>query len=180
MKYVGNITIFDDQGDTIFERNLTEDEIVEAILASVPGETEEQEEEEAERLPEKRATGRRCGNCGKQGHTKPTCPVYEGVSTGPVDDDDDEFRPCCGSSTRGRHKAKCSEAGKNLKYPNRVGANRRTIDNRQPFSEPTFNVVKTLLEEGSVDQVAGAKGLDIDEVRRCNLADGFEDYLAIA
>jgi hypothetical protein len=59
---------------------------------------------------------------------------------------------------------------------------RRTVADRQPFSEPTYRVVKTLLEdEGyTVDGISAEKGLDLNEVRRCNLADDYDDYLAIA
>lgn len=38
MKYSGSITIFDDEGDPVFEKELSEDEIVETLIASIPEE----------------------------------------------------------------------------------------------------------------------------------------------
>jgi DNA invertase Pin-like site-specific DNA recombinase len=36
MKYGGNITVLDDQGATVFERELSQDEIIDALLAKQP------------------------------------------------------------------------------------------------------------------------------------------------
>jgi hypothetical protein len=50
MRYTGNVLIFDEEGNTVFDRELTEDEIVEAVLAAIsdaPDEAEEEAEVEA-------------------------------------------------------------------------------------------------------------------------------------
>lgn len=76
MRYSGTIFIVDDEGNSVFERELSEDEIVEAILAAVPGdEAVETATEDVNTPPltkgEKRI--RACGMCGKPGHTARTC-----------------------------------------------------------------------------------------------------------
>lgn len=71
MKYAGTILILNDEGESVFERELNEDEIVEAILAAVPDGEEGSEEESDEReIPTRSSYGKRpvkhqcCGSKG--------------------------------------------------------------------------------------------------------------------
>lgn len=157
MKYAGSITIVDDEGNAVFQRELTDDEVVEAILAGVPDETE----------PDMVLAPR-------AGHPK-GIPVFVTDALPPPAAAG--VRSCCGAKAKGRHKKGCENGA-----PTPYAQQRMTVDNRQPFSEPTYKVVKSLLddEDRTVDDISSEKGLDLDEVRRVNLADDFPDYLAIA
>ena len=144
-RYSGTVTIVDDEGNAVFERELNEDEIIEALLAATPDSTETVEEEVgAEEDFAPKSTGR-------------TIAVGQ--------------KPCCGSKQR-RHRKNCPEAD----------AGMSTKPSRKPFTEPTYNVVKTMLEDGygSPEDIAEKKGLDVEEVRRVNLSDDYADYLEIA
>lgn len=83
-------------------------------------------------------------------------------------------KPCCGSLGP-RHMKGCPQAKK-------VGADssRHTVGDRNTFSEKTYTTVKEMLETVGVDFIVREKGLEEDEVRRANLADGYEDYLQVA
>lgn len=166
MIYSGSITILNEDGEMVFEKELSEDEVVETLLAAIPDGEAEQETVEAS------PTGRKCGNCHVAGHTTRTCPQFTGVRI--TASQGAEAKPCCGSKGK-RHMKDCTGSAPSTR-------NRRTVDNRFPFSESTYNAVKTLLEKdgGSVDSISAEKGLDLDEVRRCNLADDYQDYLTIA
>lgn len=77
MQYSGNITILDEQGNTVFERELEYDEMVAILLRGYVDEEVEQEEEEIEEKPKqtrKRKTVQ-CSLCGLEGHTKRKCHV---------------------------------------------------------------------------------------------------------
>lgn len=167
MKYSGSIMILNEDAEVVYERDLSADELIEALLYAP--EVEELTEAPPAPVKQPNAGKKACGNCGEVGHTRPTCTKAEKVTV------DGDARPCCGSKPRGRHKAGCTESTGTID-PRR----KRTIPGRTPFSEPTYNVVKTLLGEASVDAISAEKGLDLDEVRRINLSDDYDDYLSIA
>lgn len=83
MRYGGCVTIVDNEGNIVFERELNEDEIVETLLAAIPdGEQAAEEEEPAEEAeptvpesapPSDGRKARKCGFCGGTGHQARTC-----------------------------------------------------------------------------------------------------------
>ena len=85
MKYGGSISIVDDEGNLVFERELSDDEIVEAILAAVPGEDGEPaqiaEDADAPEVTQATKSKRSCGVCGKPGHNAKTCKSVEDTAT---------------------------------------------------------------------------------------------------
>lgn len=161
MSCSGKITIFNEDSDVVFEKNLSPDEIIEALIAD-RGEDEEEQTEEETAPPSRRG--------------RPKKQRVEAVHTeerGPV-------RPCCGAQWRGRHKSGCPEAPSS-KPEATPGRNRRTVDGRHPFSEPTYLKVKQMREDGDgIDYIVSETGLDPQEVRRADLADDYDDYLKIA
>ena len=85
MKYAGNTTIVDEEGNIVHERELTADEMIEELLNR-----EHQERIEITGGPAKikidsvitqpvKRKKRKCGNCKEVGHTTRTCPKSEQV-----------------------------------------------------------------------------------------------------
>jgi hypothetical protein len=105
MSYVGNITVLDEGGNMVFEQKLTQDQIIEALIASRLNEgTEEQEE------------------VGKQ--PKPT--NFERYIPG--------SNRLCGCGPTGRHKKVCKLAGSGVKpAPKTTPAKRDTFDEEEKF-----------------------------------------------
>lgn len=102
MKYAGNITILDEDGNAVFEQDLNQDQIVEALLAAIPGEEERHTKEKVS--PETASKERACGACGKSGHTRRTCgdEVIE-----PAPRHTFAGKECCGSKGK-RHMKGCT------------------------------------------------------------------------
>lgn len=81
MKYGGTITILDDQGETVFERELTSDEMIAEILfgsrsnleTSRVGVIPAWSEKAKKRMSKTRKKGT-CGSCNETGHNASTCP----------------------------------------------------------------------------------------------------------
>lgn len=185
MKYAGSITILDDEGNQVFEQELTEDQIIETLLSAIPDADEVRAEPEPEikrtppalSQPTTKSEPKPCCGSKQKRHLK-SCAGEGVIGTDDFEDGEEkpDVRSCCGASSHGRHKAGCDQAGQGKPNPNR-----RTVDQRQRFSEPTYKIIKDMLDEGrGVDEISSEKGLDLDEVRRTNLADDFEDYVAIA
>lgn len=85
MKYGGTITILDDQGETVFERELTADEMIDEILRGKqfsavevvegPERTDVTVTLPPPVAPAPRAKGQKlCKACGQPGHMQKTCP----------------------------------------------------------------------------------------------------------
>lgn len=90
MKYAGNITILDDQGEAVYDRNLTAEEMIDYLLNAIgnPPVTEPEVQPEpsapvskfregmkkAAALPDTSRKQNSCGNCGLPGHSRRTCP----------------------------------------------------------------------------------------------------------
>jgi len=85
MKYGGTINIIDDEGNIVFERELSADEMIEELLRAkstvyetsadlkigpimAPGSIHAFDDSKPARAP------RKCGTCGKSGHTYKKCP----------------------------------------------------------------------------------------------------------
>lgn len=82
-RYTGTVIVLNEDGETIFERELTSDEIIDEILKGSNKGSSEEEVEEPEETPRRKYTkkkkgkrgGKRpCKICGEFGHNKRTCP----------------------------------------------------------------------------------------------------------
>lgn len=110
MKYTGALNVIDEHGELLYERELSSDEIIGELLLQFHTQdsiepTRKKEQEEPIRF--KRGGPRRCGQCSKTGHTRPTCPVLNG-GTRVIDEDDDRECPACTRPGRGvRHNKDC-------------------------------------------------------------------------
>lgn len=192
MKYAAHIQVIDGDGKVVHERVLTPEQIIDELLdrdehieitsievlppASLPTKLKVHKEKLVEKFgggATPKEKGYACRNCHKKGHNAKTCP--EIIGTPKERAEAGEIRDCCGWSSRGRHKGSCSEAGKGKANPNR-----RTVDNRHAFSEPTWDRVKASLKYEPVDVISSSMGLELEEVRRANLSDDYQDYLTIA
>jgi Zinc knuckle len=149
MSYNGNITVYDDDSNVVFERELSSDEIIKVILEQSQPVADEPEEEENElTLPAKRKGGRLCSNCQKPGHTARTCterqPVGKKAANGAGCEE-------CGSKGK-RHKNGCPRAGA-AKVAREVPATPkqphtrekpRNVGNGRLLTEDEFQIVKEL------------------------------------
>lgn len=205
MKYAGTITIYDDNGEIVFERDLTPDQIIETLLTKSEAPAEEalrpepdapepeKKHSDADLFPTRKnrakgKSGKAAGGgkacCGSKGtrHMKDCASagdrtgVQETFNESNGEREERQPKACCGSKGS-RHMKGCKLEGTELHGKSK---NRRTVDNRHPFSEPTYTAVKTLLERESSDFVSSEKGLDLEEVRRADLSNDYQDYLTIA
>ncbi len=71
MKYAGTVSIVDDEGNEVFTRELTADEMIDELLARKEPTPERPTNETDGRR------GRKCSVCGKHGHNVVTCPENE-------------------------------------------------------------------------------------------------------
>lgn len=153
MKYAGNISILDDEGNTVFERELTDDEIVEAILASVPDGTEaEPDEDEPLPAPKKKAEKAK----GKSWVEK----------------------SCCGSKGA-RHMKTCIGGTEPvLGIGARAKADQAAWDSYEaPIQQDQFDDIKSLQLDGmSTANIAAETELDVIEVELAMKARTLEDY----
>lgn len=81
MSYNGNITIFNEDGDVVFDKELSTDEIIEALIASHDEVEGAEEKKEGEDKEEQRAKVRLCSFCKKPGHIARNCPNADGTPT---------------------------------------------------------------------------------------------------
>lgn len=96
-RYSGSVTVLNEDGEVIFERELTSDEIIDEILKGSNKRSSDEEAEEPEEVPrrkytrkkDKRGGKRPCKICGELGHNKRTCPENPG-STLKIDPRDPE------------------------------------------------------------------------------------------
>lgn len=186
MKYTGAITILDDKGNSIFERELSPDEIIDVVLAKPAPSPAVEEPERAKKVKKGKPSARVPKDSSKKWARSNTGPkktsgkldhVRDMVAAGktPV-----EIGQELGISPQGAHyyikqlsKAPKPKAG--IEHPRR-----RMVSERHLFSEGTYSSVKNSLEDGElITDIVRAKGLDEDEVRRVNLSDSYEDYTAI-
>lgn len=91
MKYSGGITIYDEESNTVFDRELTQDEIIEALLAAnakpkveqsvaVDTSTKEKKVKVSAATPPVGKGQKVCKECGTPGHMRKTCPERRGVT----------------------------------------------------------------------------------------------------
>lgn len=126
MKYAGTITILDENGNAVYERGLTGDEMIEALLTTDAAVTNEDLEraikniEEVDEAPQRKKGQWSC--CGRKGYKHAEGCKYAGIRVSPSGGFADkkgtkgrvnkfEPKPCCGSMGW-RHKKDCPVAGK--------------------------------------------------------------------
>lgn len=78
MKYVGSVTVLDDEGNIVFERELSDDEIVESLLAGIPDSDEQIQESSEPEIPSpsvhRALRGNNgCNECGSKTRHKNGC-----------------------------------------------------------------------------------------------------------
>lgn len=156
MTYRGTISITDDDGNVAFERDLTADEMLEALMQDRALDKAVDAAIEEEIRPRKKRAYRKRGT------------IVEGKPA---------RHQCCGSNGP-RHMKDCPMAGR----PRGKSKNARMVASRKTaFSNATWSSVKNALDGGdTVDMVVRGRGLDEAEVRRVNISDSYEEYLTIA
>jgi hypothetical protein len=159
MKYSGSITIVDEDGNAIFERELTDDEILEAVLAAIPDTENEAEPEPVVPPPAKSKAGRPAG-----GKNKPA----------------KEPKACCGS-IGARHMKGCT--GAPTPFGGSVGAQAKASDAAwdgydAPISSDQFDDIKILQIEREMgeDEIAGEVEVDAAEIMLAMCAKTFDEY----
>ncbi|MCR2833464.1 hypothetical protein [Parerythrobacter lacustris] len=143
MNYAGSFTLLDDDGNIVFQRELTPDEIIAELLAAIPDEADTESEPEEEpiaavlpssaRQPKSEKPARRCGSCGRPGHSRRTC------STGgaaPLVDTEVEEQPYRGESkadslTLGQFQMVVDSRENDLKFSSSVCADKLGVDLRE-------------------------------------------------
>lgn len=155
MKYGGNITILDDEGNTVFERELSDDEIVEAILAGVSDEIEVV----IDPVPEP--------------PTKQPPAMPKLAKKG-------EPKPCCGSK-QNRHKKDCpldafDDGETNSSKPKMVAED--FDGSGDPMTEEEFDEVKDMKDLGKPSMVIASKlAVRLIEVNRAFSAPDYDWYV---
>lgn len=189
MKYAGSITIIDDQGEVAYERDLTQDELIDELLTSrTPAATITVTDKpivpaaQVAAIPSPRTDGfRKCSVCGGFDHTSRKCPRNTpeafGITTreksGDQGTEPKQGRPCCGSLGV-RHKNDCptkqtpaggSEEGDNDLPPISSTGDQEVL-NLTPLSESEFELLKERQEaDVSAEDIADEFDHDVDDVR---------------
>lgn len=163
-KYSGSITIVNDSGESVFERELLPDEIIEEVLRGMPP--------------------LNVGNIGSV--MKQTKKNIKGANRKVGDP-----KECCGSKGA-RHFKWCKEIGGNginLDGPVRknglVGVgitdDLKPVmgkDNKMRFSRVTYFIVKKMYANGaSTDSIVADKGFDAEELRKIRISQDYEAYV---
>lgn len=176
MKYSGCITIFDDNSDVVFERDLTSDEMLESLLtkSDVPPPQDEEAEEDEPEAAAQRKSGRKCGLCGKPGHSRRNCGDDKPAAIKP------KFKkgcPECGSPSR--HKKGCSYTG--TKRDTSIELDRAVDDDdllMGPMDEHRFNQVRTAREHSMKSkEIADELNIDLREVNLAFQSATYDGYL---
>lgn len=170
MKYAGTISIVDDDGEIVFERELSSDEIIQMLLeerdpvVDVPiprtGEPKRRKRVDLrERIAEKRKGG---------------------TASSPCED--------CGSKGT-KHKKGCPKSwakkGETMRTPVpvsapalKVGRGEARMENGRPiFSEATYDKVMKRLERDGEWEIVADLGIDASEVSRIANSESYEDYV---
>lgn len=163
-KYTGHTQVLDERGEVVFTRELAAEEIIEALLPqTLFGVPVIVTKEPPVAAPAKRHYKKRDKGAPEK---LPKTSRKSGRFSG---------HECCGSQGA-RHKKDCP-----MNRPAGKSRNAHLVaDRKTAFSAQTYATVKKMLETEGVDFVAREKGLDVDEIRRANLADDYQEYLRIA
>lgn len=164
-KYAGNILIVDDKGDVVFERELTADEMIDALLTK----PETVAVDYAPGADDIVVTPKNINRVLKKARAyakRGTKEILESIQKRPARE-----KECCGSKGA-RHFKWCKVMG----GTGVVGLVKKA-DGRIPFSESTYNTVKSLFSQGfTVDAVVAEKGLDAREVQMIRAASNYNAY----
>lgn len=144
VKYAGNITILDDQGNVMFDRDLSADDMIEELLA-------DRDNDSREIIPTKEGSAF----------------VDTVLRSGMLDGVKKIKHDCCGSKQQ-RHKKGCL-----------FGGNTKKTKERIIFSERTFNTVKDMLVDDSIDSISRELGLDIEEIKKVEFSRTFDQYFKL-
>lgn len=169
-KYGGSVTILDDEGNVVFERELDADEIIGELLSALPDATEPEPDEDS---PEGQKEEEPSDGYSFVKHTSPR--KERRASKG---------CPSCGSPSR--HKKNCA-----LKKPSQPVENEDDeADERRPYkgaangpelTRDQWEGVKDCAENDlhfSAVGYASQYDLDLKEVNRAILTKSYEAYLA--
>lgn len=156
----------DEEGQTVLDLPMSADEVIGILTRHL------------NRAGDASCPDKTVHEAGESGPVRRGRPKKEARVSAPTPANGD-VRPCCGSNPRGRHRAGCPQAP-SAQPGGRPHPGRHTVDGRHPFSEKTYDKVKKMREDGeSIDYIVSETGLDPVEVRRADLADDYNDYLAI-
>jgi hypothetical protein len=156
MKYLGSITIVNDEGNPIFERELTQDEIIETLVA-------ECERRGVSNIPDGILVPKELVKIARK---TVGSVLAKKEKTGRF-----TKKECCGS-TGTRHFKWCEEAG----GTGAVGL-KTNKSGRIPFSESTYNTVKSLLNAGTpAFSIVSDKGFDAEEVKKIEESKSYDRY----
>lgn len=168
-KYTGSITIVDDQGNSVFERELGSDELIDVLLERV---------DQYEKDPmgdgiviDTHNIASMIEEAKKFAPPKETKAQAEKRVMGDPAFTRNKAKECCGSKGA-RHFKWCKEMG-GTGNPTLIA----TADGRMPFSESTYNEVRKMYSDGlSTDMIVAEKGFDIEECRKIRLSSTYDAY----
>lgn len=180
MKYAGNITIFDESGNTVYEHDLTADEMIEILLtqevastkseaAPVPAPTEH-----ISAGPIGQRKTRICSLCGKIGHDVRKCEKNEprtfGLDTGIVSQTIRAVRRCGNCGSTGHQRQTCVSSNPASSPAERGMALEKTQWEtvKKRFSEgvPGGDIADEVMSSVSEVRVAAAASSFLDYIRR--------------
>lgn len=168
--------IVDDEGNSAYERELTADEIVDELLSHQVKATFMVSRES---LPDTTGTddepgmpiGRRCGSCGKYGHSRRTCPDLKETA---------EPKPAS-LGKGGKRCGYCGVAGHMVKTCSVKRKDQSAAEEREPLDEEQWLEASTACTRKliSAEECAEESGLPVEEVRIVYKSSTYEHYLQL-
>lgn len=171
MRYAGSISIIDDQGVAVFERELTSDEMIAELIR----ETRRGDAPDGIVVPEV-VVEEACKTIGMVLGGKKLGRPRKGVEVLAKHEDhkarkQGEAKECCGSKGA-RHFKWCKEMG-GTGDPTLVAV----AGGRIPFSEKTYNAVRAMYADGmGTDMIVAEKGFDVEECRKIKMSSTYDAY----
>jgi len=157
-KYSGSMSIIDSDGNVAFEREFTQDEVVEILLKEM-----------------EKVGGRPVGTMlgfPVRVTKEPAGSPLPARRVAKKDEDAGSGHACCGSKGS-RHKKGCANAGTSAagrKAAGKGGAGK--------FSEPTYHAIKTLqTKDMTATEISRSKGFDHAEVVRIMESGSYGEYM---
>lgn len=147
MKHGGCITIVDDSGNVVYERELTADEMIAEILRKPEEATLEEVDSAVEEVKKETAAPAKknakvCKTCGKPGHMQKTCPQQRIVDRDMAPD------PVAGAYLK-------EQVAPAENVPETAPPGSHEVVNMSPMSKQNFEVLKEMQLEGQdVSEIA--------------------------
>lgn len=138
MKYAGAISIYDNNGQEVWGRDLTQEEIIDAILSKPPASEEEVEETPAPRKKKEP----KCSICGRGGHNVMTCPKGTGLHPNNPRKKGQKVCKICGTPG---HLAKTCSKGNSRGLPN--ADTRKEVEENSALSPEIRERIKDMREK---------------------------------